>query len=227
MTDHTYILLGLGGSHAHGLATETSDLDYRGAFSWPTEEYFRLHDPVQTITTTSDEFDVSAHELRKFLHLASKGNPDVLETFSLSEYKYIEPNWGDRLLELKPAVLSGRNIRAAYMGYANQQFHALKKRADEGVYSFAAGMERRSWKHAKHMFRLLETGYRTISTGVFSTKVDERDWYLETLPNMELREMIEVFEHSFALFKDVKSVIPENPDLGKIEQYLIDYRKAH
>lgn len=223
-----YIIRGVGGSHAHGLAHEDSDLDYRGVFSYPTVEFFRLTEPAETITHSAPEPDSSAHELKKFLHLASKGNPDVLEVLAIDTYIDFDLEWGPRLLELTPSLLGTKQIRSSYMGYASQQFHALKKRHVEGNDSFSAGMGTRTWKHAKHMFRLLETGHRILSTGELTPKVAARDWYLTVLPELTLDRLIGEFETLFEDLKDVKSVLPEgNPDLVKIEQYLIDYRKAH
>jgi predicted nucleotidyltransferase len=227
MTDHTNILLGIGGSHAHGLATEESDIDYRGVFSWPTEKFFLLASPKESITTSDPEPDSTIHELKKFLTLAARGNPDVLELLGVDTFVDVEPEWGPRLLELKSSILAATGIRSAYMGYAEQQFQALRKRMDEGKNSFSAGMERRTWKHAKHMFRLMETGYRILSSGELDSRVVDREWYLETLPNLSLAEIVVLFEANAARFRDVTPKLRTSPDYPKIEQYLIDYRKAH
>jgi predicted nucleotidyltransferase len=227
MSDPHFIILGVGGSHAHGLAHENSDFDYRGVFSYPTEDFFQLTEPIETFVTSAPEPDSSAHELKKFLRLASKGNPDVLEVLGLEDYIDFDMEWGPRLLDLQSALLSGRAIRSAYMGYANQQFHALKKRSKEGNESFSAGMGSRTWKHAKHCFRLVETGQRILSTGIINTKVQEPSWYLEILPTLSLERMIGEFEILFEDLKDVRSVLPDAPDYDKINQFLVDYRKDH
>jgi predicted nucleotidyltransferase len=227
MPEYTNILLGIGGSHAHGLATEESDIDYRGVFSYPTEEFFHLATPKETITTAAPDDDSTKHELKKFLTLAARGNPDVLELLGVGTFVDVEPEWGARLLELTPSILATTGIRSAYMGYADQQFQALKKRSWEGKESFSAGMERRTWKHAKHMFRLMETGERILRTGVLDSRVEDRDWYLNELPNYSLEKLIANFESLSYNFREVKSVLRSSPDYPKIEQYLIDYRKAH
>lgn len=231
MTDFTpiYIVRGVGGSHAHGLSHATSDFDYRGVMSFPTDAWWGLQKPPETIDGHEPE-DHSAHELEKFLRLAAKGNPDVLEVLALDTYLDFEAGWGDRLLELTPKLLGTEQIRAAYMGYAMQQFSLLKKRAAEGNASFSAGMKShdRIWKHAKHMFRLMETGHRILSTGKLDIRVQDREWYLEKLPEMTLEQLILSFETRFAVVKDVKSVLPPtNPDYDAINGFIYDYRKAH
>jgi predicted nucleotidyltransferase len=228
MSEPHFIVRGIGGSHAHGLAHENSDLDYRGVFSYPTEDFFTLSEPAETITTSAPNPDSTGHELKKFLRLASKGNPDVLEVLAVDTYIDFDMEWGPRLLELTPYLLSTNGIRSAFMGYAFQQFQELKKRSAEGNMSFSAGMGSRTWKHAKHMFRLLETGERILRTGKLTPKVADRDWYLEQLPQYTLPELISEFETRLDKVKNTSSVIPDShPDMTRINQYLTDYRKAH
>lgn len=227
MSNHTYILRGIGGSHAHGLSHEGSDLDYRGVFSYPTKDFFTLAEPNETFVTTGEEFDTSAHELKKFLRLASKGNPDVLELLGLKKYTEWDDEWGNRLRNLTPALLSTEGIHAAYGGYARQQFSALKKRAAEGNESFSAGMGSRTWKHAKHLFRLLEVGQRILETGRISVLVQDPDWYLTEIPKMSLADIDREANACLKNFDSATSVLPDRPDLDRINAYLIDYRKAH
>ena len=226
-TDPKYIIRGVGGSHAHGLAHATSDHDYRGVHSFPTDAWWGLSKPRETLDG-HEPFDYSSHELEKFLSLAAKGNPDVLEVLALETYTDFEPRWGSKLIDLTPSILANQTIKPAYMGYASQQFHALKKRAAEGNESFSAGMGGRTWKHAKHMFRLLETGTTILRTGELRIKVENRDWYLKVLPQMTLQEMITVFELRFEEVKNLQGVLPEsNPDYDAINKFIYDYRKAH
>ncbi len=223
MTDLNYLIRGVGGSNAHGLAHEGSDHDYRGVFAYPTEALLGLDEPPETIVTAAPQPDSSAHELKKFLRLAMKANPDVLEVLALDMYIDFDDDWGPRLLELTPAFLSSTYVHSAYMGYASQQFHALEKRGD----SFSSKTKGRTWKHAKHMFRLMEVGMHLYTTGDLKIKVNSPSWYLETLPEMEIQDAIAEFDMRFEAFRHAETVLPKQPDVERINQFLIDYRKAH
>lgn len=225
MTEHV-ILLGIGGSHAHGLAHEDSDYDYRGVHSYTTEEFFHVNSsPAESIVTHDP--DSTSHELKKFLRLAAKGNPDVLESLALDTYVDFDQEWGTRLLELTPSLLSTKAIKTAFIGYATQQFHALKTRHEEGNDSFSAGMGSRTWKHAKHLFRLLEAAEKVLTAGQLTPRVEDRDWYLSFLPNLTIDELITRYETRKREVEAANSVLPDEPDYDRINQFVIDYRKAH
>ena len=66
----------LSGSHAQGLATEHSDIDIKGVFILPEESYFGL-DYVEQINNESN--DIVYYELRRFVELLSKSNPNIIE----------------------------------------------------------------------------------------------------------------------------------------------------
>jgi predicted nucleotidyltransferase len=63
------------GSHAYGLATETSDEDFRGIFIGLPDNLVGLH-PVEHCELSGDNM---LFELRKFLTLAKECNPNIIE----------------------------------------------------------------------------------------------------------------------------------------------------
>lgn len=214
------ILKGIGGSINHGLDTPESDIDIRGVFAHPTETVLGMQEPQQSVVTTDP--DSTMHELRKFLTLCSKGNPDVLETLACRTYLEKEPEWGDRLIELTPSLLNAPAIRAAFVGYAQGQFKLLEQRGD-----FGAGMERRTWKHAKHMLRLTQTAYWILRTGALDYSVCDRHFMLNVIPTLSKEELVRQF---FAMVDEVDHAPTDLPDAANmvaVNQFLIDYRKAH
>jgi len=72
----------ISGSRAYGLDTPTSDTDIRGVFILPKEIYFSL-DYVGQINNESN--DIVYYELRKFIELCSKNNPNILELLNVPE----------------------------------------------------------------------------------------------------------------------------------------------
>lgn len=220
---HT-ILLGIGGSHAHGLAHANSDYDYRGVFSHSTEDFFLVDStPKDHYVSTSVEFDQTIYELAKYLKLAVKGNPDALELLGLDTFVDVDEEWGVRLLELGPELMGAVPMKAAYLGYARQQFHKMRTMSDD----FPAHKGGRLWKHAKHMFRLLETYSRFVRTGKLTVRVTDPTYYTETLPNMSREELYEAFENYHDEVEELKPVGNLYPNIEAANRFLIDYRKAH
>ncbi|MGJ1381035.1 DNA polymerase beta superfamily protein [Sphingobacterium siyangense] len=64
------------GSRAYGLATASSDTDIRGVFYLPLEYYLGGQYIAQVANASNDEV---YYELRRFVELLSKSNPNVLE----------------------------------------------------------------------------------------------------------------------------------------------------
>ncbi len=72
----------ISGSRAYGLATASSDTDIRGVFILPKEMYYSLEYVGQI---NNDTNDIVYYELKKFIELLSKNNPNILELLSVSE----------------------------------------------------------------------------------------------------------------------------------------------
>lgn len=66
----------LSGSQAYGLATPESDIDVKGVFILPEEDYFGMNYVEQVSNETND---IVYYELRRFVELLSKSNPNILE----------------------------------------------------------------------------------------------------------------------------------------------------
>lgn len=72
----------ISGSRAYGLQTPTSDTDIRGVFILPKEKFYSLEYIGQINNETND---VAYYELRKFIELCSKNNPNILEMLYVPE----------------------------------------------------------------------------------------------------------------------------------------------
>lgn len=66
----------ISGSKSYGLATATSDTDIRGVFILPKELFYSLD---YTAQINDEKNDIVYYELRKFIELLTKNNPNVLE----------------------------------------------------------------------------------------------------------------------------------------------------
>ncbi len=68
------------GSKAYGLDTAQSDTDIRGVFVLPKEMYYSLEYTAQVANETND---IVYYELKKFMELLAKNNPNILEMLSV------------------------------------------------------------------------------------------------------------------------------------------------
>ncbi len=70
------------GSKAYGLDTAKSDTDIRGVFVLPKEIYYSLEYTAQVSNETND---IVYYELKKFMELLAKNNPNILEMLNVPE----------------------------------------------------------------------------------------------------------------------------------------------
>lgn len=213
----TPVLVGVGGSHAYGLAHAGSDIDYRGCYVVPTREFFGLNKPKETYDRHDP--DMALHEVGKLLWLASKANPTVLELFFYSEYP-VRTEIGDLLIANRDLFITER-IRSTHIGYAYEQFSRLKRR--EGS-SFSADTAKRTEKHARHILRLVLLAERTLTTGEFDIVVRDRDEIFD-FGKLPYEEMLERAEAEIERVKDMPSVLPPEPDMQAIDDLLVQIRE--
>lgn len=68
------------GSKAYGLDTPASDTDIRGVFILPEDMFFRLEYTEQVNNETND---IVYYELKRFIQLLGKNNPNIMEMLSV------------------------------------------------------------------------------------------------------------------------------------------------
>lgn len=218
------LLSGIVGSTAYGLAREGSDVDRLGVFVAPTVDVAGLdwHRDHETDVTTKP--DKTLHEIGKYLRLALKCNPTIMELLHLPEplLEWVHLGYGDELIEMRGAFLSTHAVRSAYGGYARQQADRLAGRGDG---SFSSDTRKRTTKHARHTLRLLRAGRQLLATGRLQVEVDNPGDYF-AFDDMTTEQMLDVFRHEDALFADTASVLPDEPDKARVRDYLRRVRIA-
>ena len=112
------ILLGLGGSHAYGTNTETSDLDIRGCALNRKNEILTNENFEQFV---NEETDTTIYSFNKLISLLSNCNPNTIEFLGLKpeHYLYLSPI-GEELLNKRKLFLS-RRAAHSFGGYATAQ----------------------------------------------------------------------------------------------------------
>jgi hypothetical protein len=113
------------GSHAFGLDHDESDTDVRGVYLAPAEWQWSLFDAPEQFEDNATQ--ACYWELQKFLLMALKANPNILECLYSPLVEKVTP-LGEELLAMRERFLS-RMVFQTFNGYATSQF----KRIEQGV----------------------------------------------------------------------------------------------
>ncbi len=206
------------GSQAYGLAGEGSDVDRRGFYLPPADLHWSLFElPEQLENGDTQE---CYWEIRKFITMALKANPNVLECLFTPLVEFSTP-LADELLAHRSVFLS-KLIYQTYNGYVLSQF----KRLEQDVRTTGAPR----WKHAMHLIRLLLAGIAALREGTIAIDVGPHREQLLAIRSGDVAwEDLEAwrlrlhgdFERAFAA-----TSLPDRPDYRWANAYLIEARRS-
>lgn len=206
------------GSRAYGLDTDASATDRRGIYLAPADLQWSLFGAPEQFEDNTGQWCV--WELQKFLVMALKANPNILECLYSPLVEKVT-DLGTELLALRQQFLS-QMIFQTFNGYALSQFKKIEQDRRN------LGQVR--WKHAMHLLRLLLTGAATLREGRVPVRVEAHRDRLLAVKRGELewpevdawrQQLHRDFEHALAETK-----LPERPDYGAANGLLIRARKA-
>ena len=207
------------GSRAFGLAGEDSDEDIRGIYLPPARLHWSLFKLPEQLEFADAAGDEVYWELEKFLKLALKANPNVLETLWTPLVLHAD-EVAQRLRELRDVFLT-RFLYKTYSGYVLSQFRRMANaHARTGEYKA---------KHAMHLIRLLYSGIEALRWGQIRIDVAEhRDELLAiksgTLSFEQARERALALDREFQeAYRD--TALPEQPDYRRVDEFLIWARR--
>jgi len=216
--DRTHTILKvLVGSHAHGLASDESDRDYRRVYVIPTENMFQLGFKYPATQWTKGEGDETAWEIGQFLLLATQGHPLVLETL-LAPIITVDA-WGEQLRKLLPVLWSPQKAFEAFTNYANNQRTKLLEKKDGRPAKYAAAYIRVLY----NLGELLASG--SFHIRVADTPVGER---LARIKNGQYRlgEVMDWGEELTLQAQQLTSTRRDESDLPRINNFLVAIRRA-
>ena len=205
------------GSRAFGLDDEESDTDYRGIFLPTADSHWSLYGVPDQLEC--DETQEHYWELQRFLVLALKANPNVLECLYTPLIEHITP-LAQELLAMRSAFLS-RMVYQTYNGYVMSQFKKMQAdlRSDGAV----------KWKHVMHLIRLLISGISVLRDGFVPVRVEEHREQLLAVKHGQLAwEETERWRLSLHAEFDgalAQSKLPERPDYERANALLIKARR--
>ena len=204
------------GSTAYGLSHEGSDVDRRGFYLPPAELEWSLAGVPEQLATSSEEV---YWEIEKFIRLALKANPNVLECMYSPLVETCSPI-ARELIEMRSVFLS-KYVHRTYNAYVLSQFKKLEQDLRNH------GQIR--WKHVMHLIRLLLSAAGILTGGFVPLNVDEhRDQLLAIRRGEVSWEIVERWRA--ALHRQLDDALgstslPEHPDYHRANEFLIKARR--
>lgn len=206
------------GSRAYGLAADDSDTDRRGIYLAPAEQEWSLAGVPEQIESHATE--ETYWELEKFIRLALKANPNILECLYTPLVTYAS-RLAQQLREQRSMFLS-KLVYQTYNGYVMSQFKKMQKDLEN------RGEVR--WKHAMHLIRLLLAGIAILEEGEVPVNVAAQREVLLPIKRGELT-LDEVNAWRLDLHRRFDAAyeataLPERPDYEAANSFLIAARRS-
>lgn len=219
------ILAGYVGSIAHGTYILNSDpnsiddKDVMGIYVNPIDYYLGLGRGQETKEYKIKEWDVVLYEVRKFISLLLKSNPNVLSLLWLPEKYYILGGELSFALIQNRYIFTSKKAYHSFTGYAYSQLKRMEHYRFEGY----MGQKRKELvekfgydcKNASHLLRLLRTGIEFLTEGKLYVEredapqlvsIKKGEWKLEDIKS----EAERLFEKTHDAY--INSKLPDNPD---------------
>jgi predicted nucleotidyltransferase len=206
------------GSRAYGLDDSQSDIDRRGIYLPPADRHWSLYGvPEQLENPVVDEV---YWEAQKFVIMALKANPNVLECLYTPLVEHVSP-LAQELLDMRSKFLS-RMVYQSYSGYVASQFKKLQ--------TDLRNKSEIKWKHVMHLLRLLIAGVQTLESGHVPVHVGEHREKLRAIRRGEIAlddceawrlELHKKFDAALE-----HSPLPERPDYAAANDWLIHARRS-
>jgi predicted nucleotidyltransferase len=206
------------GSRAYGLEHEGSDTDRRGVYLPPARLQWSLFGVPEQLE--NDATQECYWELQKFLTMALKANPNVLECL----YSPIVEHASDlakEMLAMREKFLS-KLVYQTYSGYVASQFRKL-----QGDIRNKGAVK---WKHVMHLIRLLISGITVLRESHVPVRVvTHRDKLLAIkrgeIPFQEVEKWRLELNREFDEAYETTN-LPDRPDYLAANEFLIKARRS-
>lgn len=206
------------GSRAYGLDHPQSDIDRRGIYLPPAKLHWSLYGIPEQLEHQAEQ--ECYWELQKFLILALKANPNVLECLYTPMVE-TSNSIAQELLEIRHIFLS-QLVYQTYNSYVLSQFKKMEQdlRTKGSI----------QWKHAMHLIRLLLSGITVLQSGFVPVRVEIHRADLLAIRNQEMAwedvnawrlRLHDDFDRAFT-----NTQLPERPDYEQANAFLIRARQT-
>ena len=216
------ILLAVGGSHAYGMDTPTSDIDIRG-IALNTKEEILLGKNWKSVVDV--DTDTTIYSFNKIIDLLTQCNPNTIEILGCKpeHYLYLHPLFGKILLDFKTAFLSQRCI-FTFGGYAEAQLRRLENKS-------AHLTSQTEYEH--HILKSIENAAYDFRTRYGFYPQDAIRLYIEETgrTDMDSEIFMDLNLHHYSLrdwagmWNEMKSIVSSYNKIGKRNQTAISHDK--
>lgn len=175
--DEYAIMICYRGSITHGTyrpSSEPNSVDDKDVMSIvvpPLDHYFGLKQwgSRGTRELMHEEWDIVGYEVRKYIGLLAKGNPNVLGTLWLRPEHYLKTTWPFDMIKAERSLFVGKWVYRSFTGYAHSQLSRMERMNFEGYMGEKrkALVEKYGYdtKNASHLVRLLRMGIEFLTDG--------------------------------------------------------------
>jgi predicted nucleotidyltransferase len=205
------------GSRAYGLGVDGSDTDRRGIYVAPCDMHWSLYGVPQQLE--NHESQECYWEIQKFIVLALKANPNILECLFTPLVEHMSP-LGEELRAMGEMFLS-KLVYQTYNGYVLSQFKKLNRDLrNKGAVKP---------KHAMHLIRLLLVGIQILREGFVPVSMEEHRAQLLAIRagqmdwaevNAWREQLHRAFDQAFR-----ETRLPDRPDYERANRFLIRVRR--
>lgn len=234
------ILMGYRGSHVHGTYIDpteehgTDDVDLFSVFAHPQSYYLGLggYHNSRSVYETSGDIDIVGYELRKYIDLLVKGNPNVHSHLWLEPEDYLFVSTAGNLLIDNRDIFISQRLFDSLAGYAYGQLKRMVAFQFQGY----MGEKRKQLanrygydiKNASHCIRLLYMGIHFADTGRINVKLPKHELdVVLSIKRGEVLSIVEVQARAEQLFKEFRKLEAQNresfsrsPDLNMVDMLL-------
>jgi hypothetical protein len=242
------ILRTVVGSGVHGIAIPgTDDHDEMGVFIEPPTHVVGLAGAVdhhvfrtqpEGARSGPGDTDLVRYSLRRYLHLATKGNPTaLLPLFAPAEAVLVLTPLGEELRALGPAVLSQRAVHR-FLGYLESQRERLLGRGRRSHVPHRPELVARfgyDVKYASHALRLAYQGLELTRDGRLTLPMPDRE--RERVLRVKrgdvgalaevVAEIDEVRAEVEQRLRAGRTPLPAEPDLDAVSAWSVSAHRRH
>lgn len=205
------ILLTLGGSHAYGLETESSDLDVRGIYLNSKEEILSMKCKEKPVVNV--ETDTSVYPLKHMIKLLTDCNPNVIEIVGTKEEHLFIFKPEGKLIRDNAQIFLSRKLAYTFGGYATSQMRRLKNAIARDEYP-QAEKEQHILESIQGQRVHVETNYTSFENDKIKTYIDKSnkvDFDTEIFVDIDLkhyplRDLKSMINDMYNVVRDYESV---------------------
>lgn len=238
------ILLGYRGSCAHGTYVppdepeSTDDIDLMGVAVGSISDYLGTTQSLGkkgTIEVAEEQWDTVVYELRKYIGLLCKANPNVLSLLWIPNRLLLHQTACGLILRENRDLFMTKRVHAAYTNYAKAQLLRLEK----GAYRGYMGEKRKALvaeygydtKNASHCIRLLRMGIEAMQTGTLTVyREADAQMFIDIKKGLWTLDEVQAMAQSMFLLSDQalwKCTLPDEPDMDRVNNLCTGLIKTH